>query len=306
MYRLTVSDLDSPSYFVATAACELGTFASEGIDIELVTDARNGPDLLRLGRLHFFGGAAYAPTRAFPRWEGVKLICALAQYSYWFLGVRSDLDINRGEINALKGLRISSSTGSPGLGLRHMLKQAGIDPERDVRIIPSPSTNKDEHLRARDGVDAILSGAADAFWGNGMRLAVGESLGVAKLHMDLRRGDGPPNARYYNFAAFATTDRMIAEHRDVVEGAVRAIVQTQRALAAEPALAKRVAQKLLPPEEAELITTLVARDAPFYQATISQEAIGGLNDLALSSGLISKPVAYDDIVAAELSPLWAS
>ena len=57
-----------------------------------------------------------------------------------------------------------------------------------------PST-KDEHCKYRVGVDA-LPGIADAYWGNGMRLAIGEKLGVAKLHLDLRRGDGPPDARF--------------------------------------------------------------------------------------------------------------
>lgn len=305
MYRLLVADLDSPSYFVATAACELGFFAEEGIDIELLTGAKNGPERMREGTLHFFGGPAYAATRAFPAWKGVKLLCALSQYSYWFMGIRTDLDIKRGDINALKGLRISSSTAWPGLGLRHMLRQSGIDIERDVQIIPSPSTNKDERWRGRDGVDTILSGTADAFWGNGMRVAVGESLGVAKLHIDLRRGDGPAGAHFYNFAALTTTDQLIAERPDIAEGAVRAITKTQQALRAEPALAGKVGRKLFPPEEAELIIGLVARDAPFYQATISRDSIAGLNKFAQANSIISGPVAYEQIVASQYGHLWA-
>ena len=35
MFRLMVADFDSPSYFVAIAAVELGFFKQEGIDIEL-------------------------------------------------------------------------------------------------------------------------------------------------------------------------------------------------------------------------------------------------------------------------------
>ena len=58
--------------------------------------------------LHFFGGPAYAATRAFPAWKGAKLLCALSQYSYWFLAVRANLDVSRGDLNALKGLRLSA------------------------------------------------------------------------------------------------------------------------------------------------------------------------------------------------------
>src|SRR5215831_17986144 len=87
MFRLMVADVDSPSYFVATAAAELGFFKEEGIDIEfeLAYGAKSGPERLRDGTLHFFGGPAYAATRAFPAWKGARLLCALAQYSYWFL-----------------------------------------------------------------------------------------------------------------------------------------------------------------------------------------------------------------------------
>jgi NitT/TauT family transport system substrate-binding protein len=208
MFRLAVADLDSPSYFVAIAAVELGFFKDEGVDIELEHSygARNGPERLRDGSLHFFGGPAYAATRAFPAWAGAKLLCALAQHSYWFLGVRADLDVKRGDLDALKGLRISSSLQFPVLGLRHLLADAGIDLARDkVEIVPPPPTI-DGRFMGHAGIDAIAHNLADAFWGNGMRVAIGEARGIAKLHLDLRRGDGPPGARRYNFAAVTTKE----------------------------------------------------------------------------------------------------
>ena len=68
MFKLSVADLDSPSYFVAAAAVDLGFFKQEGVDTELQVDfgAINGPEALRDGGLHFFGGPAFAATRAFP------------------------------------------------------------------------------------------------------------------------------------------------------------------------------------------------------------------------------------------------
>ena len=61
-----------------------------------------------------------------------------------------------------------------------------------------------------------------------MRAAIGEKLGVAKIHLDLRRGDGPPGARLYNFAALTSTDQLINEQPQVAAAAVRAIVKTQK------------------------------------------------------------------------------
>src|SRR6201998_439263 len=80
--------------------------------------AHNAANRLRDGTLHFFGGPAYSAVTAFPAWKGAKLLCALSQYAYWFLAIRADLDAKRGDLGALKGLRISTSMAAPVLGLR--------------------------------------------------------------------------------------------------------------------------------------------------------------------------------------------
>ena len=154
-------------------------------------------------------------------------------------------------------------------------------------------------------VHTNLDGARAAADASSMRAAIGEKLGVAKIHLDLRRGDGPPGARLYNFAALTTTDRFINEQPQVAAAAVRAIVKTQRALKADSSLATRVGTRLFPAEEASLIGDLVARDAPFYDANISPEAVDGLNKFAAANGLISKPVPYDELVAPPfIRQLW--
>jgi NitT/TauT family transport system substrate-binding protein len=307
MFTVKVVDLGSPSYFVLTAAVELGFFEQEGVPVSNVEGSLNGPQEMKSGSLHFLGGPAYSALRAFPAFKGAKLLCALSQYSYWFLGIRADLDVKRGDVGALRGLRIASGGGEPRLGLRHLLRQSGIDVDgNEVQLVPSPSVGRNQTFRGNDGVVALTQNSADAFWGNGMRLAMGVKSGLAKLHLDLRRGDGPPEARWYNFPALTASDRLIEERPDIAAGAVRAIVKTQRALSANPSLAGKVGKKVFPPEEAELIAELVERDAPFYQAGISQRAIGGLNEFCVAAGLLSEPVPYDQIVATRFAGLWGS
>ena len=137
-----------------------------------------------------------------------------------------------------------------------------------------------------------------------VKMALAERAGLAKLHLDLRRGDGPPGARYYNFAALTTTDALIEKEPEVAAAAVRAIVTTQKALKADPLLAKKIGDEVFPGDEAELMPTLVARDAPFYDATITAEAVAGINTFAKTNGLIDQPLAYEQIVAAQFSGLW--
>jgi ABC-type nitrate/sulfonate/bicarbonate transport system substrate-binding protein len=305
MYRIWVADLDSPSYFVATAAVELGYFKREGIDIEFVYNTREGPTLMHEGKLDFIGGPAFIGLRAFPEWKGVKLLCALAQYAYWFLAVRRDLDIRRGDLAALKGLRISAAIADPAKLLQHMLTEAGLDLARDdIRIVPPPPPYGDKGFMARNGVDAITQGLADAYWGNGMRVALGEKLGIAKLHIDLRRGDGPPGARYYSFPALTTRESLVKEHPEVAAGAIRAVRSAQKALKANPSLATGIGEKLFPADEAELIAGLIERDAPFYDAVITREAIDGLMKFAKGFGLIKDAVPYEALVATAFSALW--
>jgi NitT/TauT family transport system substrate-binding protein len=307
MFHIWVPDLDSPSYFVSIAAVELGYFKQEGIDIEFVYNTKQGPELMLEGKVDFIGGPAYAATRSYPGWKGVKLLCALARYSYWFMAVRKDLDIKRGDMQALKGLRISAATSWPGMGLRFMLADAGLDLERDkIEMIPPPPPYGDKGFLARNGIDTIINGTADAYWGNGMRVALGESMGIAKLHLDLRRGDGPPGARFYNFPALTTTDRVINEHPEVAAGAIRAIVKAQKALKANPKIAGDIGRKLFPADEAELITGLIERDAPFYDPQIRQEAIDGLMNFAKGFGLVKEAVPVNDLIATQFSHLWTS
>jgi hypothetical protein len=63
-YRIWVPDLDSPSYFVAIAAVELGFFKQEGIEIEFIHNTKEGPELTREGKLDFIAGPALRHSSA--------------------------------------------------------------------------------------------------------------------------------------------------------------------------------------------------------------------------------------------------
>jgi hypothetical protein len=53
-----------------------------------------------------------------------------------------------------------------------------------------------------------------------------------------------------------------------------------------------------------MIPILVGRDAPFYDATITSEAVDGLNKFAIANGLLERPLAYEQIVAAQFKDIW--
>src|SRR5580700_6571714 len=138
--KLAIPDLISNSYFPALAAAELGFFEREGLDVsaELIYPVDRAYAALRDGEVDFVGGAAHAVPSAFPDWRGAKLLGGLAQGMYWFLVMRADLNIARGDLAALKGRRIGAAPWVE-MGLRRLLIAAGLDPARNgVIIAPVP------------------------------------------------------------------------------------------------------------------------------------------------------------------------
>jgi ABC-type nitrate/sulfonate/bicarbonate transport system substrate-binding protein len=293
----------SPSYFPAIAAVELGYFGKEGLEatIELLFPVTKTYEALRDGGIDFVGGAAHAPLYAFRDWTGCKLLCALSQNMYWFLVVRKDLGLSRGDLRALKGLRIGAAPG-PADGLKRMLLESGIDPEREVNIAPVPATAGASFGLA--AASALEKGAVDGFWANGMAAEIALRGGFGTLVIDARRGDGPKGAQHYTFPALVTTQKTIDETPDAVAAAVRAVVRAQRALKNDPALAAEAAKRHFPAAELALIPELVGRDAPYYDPTISRETVDSLNAFARASGLLSAAQDYERVVAMQFQSLW--
>ncbi len=305
--RIGCNDLVSNSLFPALAAEELGFYKAEGLDthVELVTGPR-AVEALREGTVDATtAGAAHAFLWSFPRWEGAKLVVAIAQGASWLLVVRADLPANRGDINALKGLRLAANPG-PRLVLQQLLIAGGLDPERDVQITRLPGAERPGISFGVFAAQALEEGQIDGFWANAMGSEVSVRRGVGRILLDSRRGDGPPEARHFTFAALATTEELIVRDPECVAAAVRAIVNAQQALRADPTRAAEVGKRRFPPDAAELIATLVERDLPFYDPAISEEAVAGLNRFTQSVGLVPGPVPYEQVVAVQFRDLWQS
>ena len=101
-----------------------------------------------------------------------------------------------------------------------------------------------------------------------------------------------------------TSDSQIEKDPGGVAAAVRAIVKVQNALRADPSIATAVGERLFPPEEAKYLASLVERDLPFYDPSISEEVVAGLNQFAMDTGILSAQVPYDQVVATQFSALW--
>jgi len=305
--RIAAVDLVSNTCFPALAADELGFFKAEGLDarIELVA-ALGATKALRNGSVDaMIAGSVHDVLTEFPRWEGAKLLVALSQGTPWLLVVRADLPAQRGDIHAVKGLRLTAAEG-PDLALKRMLVDCHIDPARDVRLVELPGAKSRDVSFGVFAARALEAGQIDGFWANAMGSETAVSRGVGKILIDVRRGDDPADVRHFTFAGLATTDVFIDRAPDSAAAAIRAIAKAQKALRENPALAAEVGERKFPPDAAALIAAVVARDVPFYDPVIYEEAVAGLNRFAASVGHLPGPVPYDQVVAVRFRDLWRS
>jgi len=297
--KLAVPDMISNSYFPAVAAIELGFFKEEGLDVELelIFPVDKAYAALRDGAVDFVGGSAHSALAAFPQWQGVKLTCAQAQGMYWFLVMRSDLGVKRGDIEVVKGRRIGAAPWVE-MGLRRLLVEAGTDLERDgVQIAPVPGAMGAGINFGVTAAQALADGKIDGFWANGMGAEVAVRRGIGTVVLDVRRGDGPKACFNYTMAAIATTDGLLQRSPETAAAAVRAIKKTHAALKQDVTLATAVGRKLFPPFEAELIAELIRRDLPYYDTAISPEFVAGMNRFARDLGILKGDVPYEQVVA---------
>jgi NitT/TauT family transport system substrate-binding protein len=306
--KLAIPDLISPSYFPAVAAVELGFFKEEGLDValELVYPVDECYRRLRDGAIDFVGGSAHSALAAFAEWQGAKLLCAQGQGMYWFLVVHRDLGTARGDLSVLKGRTIGAAPWVD-MGLRRLLIASGLDPASErITIAPVPGAFSGGSVNfGLAAAKALEERKIDGFWANGMGAEVAVRGGFGTVLIDVRRGDGPKECFDYTMAALATTDALIERSPETAAGAIRAIVKTQRALKADPARATAVGQKLFPPAEAALIAELIRRDLPYYDATISERFVAGMNRFARDVGVLETDVPYAHVVATGFRALWA-
>ncbi|HVA14358.1 MAG TPA: ABC transporter substrate-binding protein [Stellaceae bacterium] len=307
--KIALPDLISNSYFPAAAACALGFFRDEGLDLELelIFPVDRAYRALRDGAVDFVAGSAHSALAAFPEWQGVKLLCAQAQGMYWFLVMHRRFNATRGELEIVRGKRIGAAPWVE-MGLRRLLTEAGLDLARDgIAIAPVPGAAAPAGAPVNFGLTAakaLEDGLIDGFWANGMGAEVAVTRGVGTVVLDVRRGDGPPACFNYTMASLATSDALIASAPDQAAAAIRAIVKTQRALQADLSLASAAGQKLFPPPEAALIEALIGRDLPYYDAAITRDLVAGMNAFARDLGILRGSPSYEAVVAAQFAPLW--
>jgi NitT/TauT family transport system substrate-binding protein len=304
--KLALPDFVSNSYFPAVAARELGFFEAEGLDVELemIYPAPACYHALHAGKVDLVAGSAHLPAVAFASWRGARLLCSLSRGMYWFLIMRRDIGVDRGDLSALTGRRIVAAPGVD-LGFKQLLVAANIDAlEQHIDIIPLPGGVPKGASFGVAAARAMVAGEIDGFWANGMAAEVAVTSGAGQVILDVRRGDGPSEAFNFTQPTLAATAAFIESQPESARAAVRAINATHRALKRDPSLATQVGDALFPPAEAALIRVLVERDLDYYGTALTRNFVIDMHRFSRNLGLIEHEIAFEDTVAENCADLW--
>src|SRR5262249_61934749 len=125
-----------------------------------------------------------------------------------------------------------------------------------VTIAPVPGGTDPGASFGVTAAEALERGAVDGFWANALGSETAVRRGVGKIVVDVRRGDGPPEAGQYTLAALSTTHPLLPRHPDRVAAAVRAVVRAQDILRKHPGRASEDGRRRLPAPAGELIAAV--------------------------------------------------
>jgi len=82
------------------------------VHVDLAAPAPAAMAALRDGRVQAVVTGAHTTLAAFPRWKGAKVVVAVAQGTPWLLVLRADHSAARGDVQAVKGLRLGAARRS--------------------------------------------------------------------------------------------------------------------------------------------------------------------------------------------------
>ena len=287
------------TFVVLYAAEHLGYFKAEGIAAQFA-DFEGGAEVTTAmvgGSIDFAGTYVERVMVLAEKGFAAKNLLAILKRNPIFLVVRKDLPAT--DVKGLKGLKLGMTRAGSAtdLALRALLRDAGLEPDRDVAVIGVGSSSS--------AAAALRAGQIDGFMGGEPGGAViVHQLKIGRYFIEPLRDQGPKFLSYMTFPTLQASDRYIQANPQTVERVVRAVAKTQKRLREDPEAGVRVAQKIFPTLDVELIRNIILLQRASYVPTITEEAIRVVNQFQKQAGVVKGDFPYDKIVAAQLKPLW--
>jgi NitT/TauT family transport system substrate-binding protein len=275
------------------ATHQLGYYASEGVDVELVSSDAPGDAIAHLanGTIDLTWGGPMRVMTAHDQDDQSPMVCfgeVVSRDPFFLIG-----NAERFKFSDLAHLRFAtvSEVPTPWMCLQHDLREAGLDPAMIRKISDRAMTDNYAALRARQ-LDVIQ--AFEPFVSQAETDRAGKILYAASSR-------GPTV-----YTAFISTRDKVAAHHDAFVAITRALAKMQQWLYAHSGkeLAEVVAS-FFPNVAQELLVLSLQRyrDAGLWarEPAMSKQGFGRLGSSFLSGGALKRSPVFENCVDIRLA-----
>ena len=287
-------------------AQDMGLFAKHGLDVEMIYGTGiQVANIMVSGSAEFGAFAVEHGIAVSSKGQDVKLLVLNQTLPPFSIIVRNDVPTpNAGHaypamLKDLKGLKIGITTAgaSTDISLRFLLRQAGLDPQKDVSIVPLGDTSAQ--------VAGLKNRAADAMLGvEPAPLQAVYGLKIGRNILDLESGEGPETFREYAYNAVFARASYLKDHQQVARNLVAAIVEAEK-LINDPAHlddVAKVAAKNMRGIDPSLLRFYVEKYRSIFRPVATKKAIENVNQVMVGAKQIPQAVPYERLVALDLMP----
>jgi NitT/TauT family transport system substrate-binding protein len=280
-----------------------GFFGQHGIDASFVNVSSGSAAMQALlsGSTQMANVAIFESLEASEKGEDVKYIVGAATGSFGELVISKSVtlpDEAQGYpavIRDLKGKKIGvSSKGSATYyALVYTLKQAGLDPNKDVTIVPAGT------LGAQ--LTAMKAGQLDGFMSQEPVTTQTTASGAGRVIYYEYQGNRPPLFDNLITNGIVTTDKYISGNAAAIKGVHDAVAQADTYIAGLDQAGITDLANVVSPDfpgiDKGVLAQAITHYQKLYSGTMTKAGVDAANQLLIDSGVIKSPVAYNDVVA---------
>jgi len=292
--------------FAVYVAQQMKLFEKHGVEVELIYGTGiQVANILISGSADFGAFAIEHGVAVTSKGQDVKLLVVTLTRPPFSVIVRNEVPTpNAGKpypqmLADLKGLKIGISTpgASTDVTLRFLLREAGLDPQKDVTIVP-----------VGDPVTALAGLKNGVIDGNmsvePTQTAAVTGLKIAKHVLNIEGGEGPELFKEFAYNGVFARGSTLKERPQAARGVVAAIVEAEQMIQDPNRLddVVKVAQATMRGIDADLLRTYLLTYRKNFGPVATPKAIANISQMLLAGRLIAQGVSWSQVVAQDLMP----
>jgi NitT/TauT family transport system substrate-binding protein len=301
--KVRMAGINILSFSPMFVAKELGYFDAEGIDAEILeTKGGNATTAAMLGGSADVISTGFAsPLTLANQGKSVKALVGLEMTSVYAFVVKPDMNVPKDDIKALvaalKGKRLGVASLGSGADTvaTGVLAEQGVGTGGVIKVATGTGGPAVAALKA-GGVDAMITYEPD--------LTQILKAGAGKIALDLRSTKSDTAYGRLPATTIQATNEWIQKNPELAAGVVKAIVRANKTLQNDPETSVKVLSKLYEGTDPADVKSMYEGERASFRSEIPKDQYDAAHSIYMQQNVITKPVAYEDVVATQFAPLW--